>query len=88
MTLVWTQEQENEQQQFDAFAGWLREARTPTVLRHIADLMEGRTDPAYGTAREPIRIFAEANGWTATIRTVANVMQLDEHFKRELMDRR
>jgi hypothetical protein len=46
-------------------------ARTPALLRHIADLMEGRTGPYYGTVQPVITRFADRFGWVRVLQVIA-----------------
>lgn len=51
---------------------WLDNARTPVVLWHIAELMQGRTDPYYGHVRLFLSTFAERHGWVEVLKVLAN----------------
>jgi hypothetical protein len=77
------------QQAWEDFVAVLRNGRTSVLLRHAADLIEDRRDPFYRTPiKDQIDAFAQAHGWPATLRAVAQAMQDDERHRRELMDRR
>jgi hypothetical protein len=76
-------------QAWEDFVAVLRNGRTSVLLRHAADLIEDRRDPFYRTPiKDDIDTFAQAHGWPATLRAIAQAMQDDERHRRELVDRR
>jgi hypothetical protein len=77
------------QRAWEDFVAVLRNGRTSVLLRHAADLIEDRRDPFYRTPiKDQIDTFAQAHGWPATLRAIAQAMQDDERHRRELVDRR
>jgi len=80
--------EEIRQRAWEDFVALLRNGHTSTWLRHAADLLDGRTDPYYGTPHSVLTDFAAEHGWPDTLRAIAQALQADEREKRELFDRR
>jgi hypothetical protein len=76
------------QQAWEAFVARCQHGATPVLLRHVADLMQGRTDPYYGTVQPWLSEAAQVFGWDGVIRGIAQAHHADERHRRELVDRR
>lgn len=66
-------EAEREQRWLE-FTAWVQQARAPTLLRHVADLMDGQRDPYYRLPSE-ILDFAETEKFSGVLVAMARAMR-------------
>lgn len=59
------------------FRAFVRQARVPVLLRHVADLMDGQRDPYYHAMRvtEVLESFQDTEGWNGVLSAIAQAMQ-------------
>lgn len=83
-------DEEAREQRRDRFMAYVQQARVPTLLRHVIDLIEDRPDWHYeriGVYTE-LQAYAEAEGWSAVIIAIGQALRSAEQDAQEVEKRR
>ncbi len=83
-------EEDAREQRWADFVIFVNHAHIPVLLKHVADLMDGRQNWYMGgtPVYRALLAFEETEGWHGVLTAIGRALREQAQVRRELMDRR